>query len=255
MDAHRRRVVLCALSAGLSLAARPAPGWPAPRFAAVVFDGFPLFDLRPVAAKAEALFPGQGMAPTAAWRSRQFEYQWLHALSNTYVDFRQTTADALVYAARLVDLPLSDADKATLVSQFDALSVWPDVRPAILAIRRAGIRTAILSNMTARMLDGGLAAAGLAGSFDAVLSTDSIRSYKPAPASYRLAEDALRLPRSEILFAAFAGWDAAGAKAFGYPTFWVNRFGTTSEQLGFAPDGVGRDLSDLLAFAGIAGGN
>ena len=27
--------------------------------------------------------------------------------------------------------------------------------------------------------------------------------------------------QGEIAFAAFAGWDAAGAKAFGYPTFWV----------------------------------
>jgi 2-haloacid dehalogenase len=31
--------------------------------------------------------------------------------------------------------------------------------------------------------------------------------------------DAFTLKREEILFAAFAGWDAAGAKWFGYPTF------------------------------------
>ena len=30
------------------------------------------------------------------------------------------------------------------------------------------------------------------------------------------------LRRDEIAFAAFGGWDAAGAKSFGYPTFWGN---------------------------------
>jgi 2-haloacid dehalogenase len=35
--------------------------------------------------------------------------------------------------------------------------------------------------------------------------------------------DAFGAKAGQILFAAFAGWDAAGAKSFGYATFWVNR--------------------------------
>jgi 2-haloacid dehalogenase len=31
-------------------------------------------------------------------------------------------------------------------------------------------------------------------------------------------------------------WDAAGAKAFGYPVCWCNRSGTAKEDWGFAPD-------------------
>jgi 2-haloacid dehalogenase len=63
-----------------------------------------------------------------------------------------------------------------------------------------------------------------------------------------MAIDALGLRREEILFAAFAGWDAAGAKTFGYPTFWVNRLGLPLEELDVVPDGSGRDLTDLLKF-------
>jgi 2-haloacid dehalogenase len=48
---------------------------------------------------------------------------------------------------------------------------------------------------------------------------------------------------------AHAGWDAAGSKAFGYPTFWVNRPGLPPEELGVAPDLEGRGLSDLVRFA------
>jgi 2-haloacid dehalogenase len=221
------------------------------RYAAIVFDGFPIFDLRPVAAKAEALFPGHGVALTAAWRTRQFEYQWLRVLANRYVDFRRATEDALIFAARSSNLALSATDRDALVSMFDALDIWPDVRPALAALRRAGVKAAILSNMTSKMLDGGLQKAGLLNAFDRVLSTDAIKSYKPSPVCYQLAVDALGLPRDEILFAPFAGWDAFGALAFGFPTFWVNRLGAPIEALGASADGMGRDLGELLSFAGI----
>lgn len=54
--------------------------------------------------------------------------------------------------------------------------------------------------------------------------------------------------KEEVLFVAFAGWDAAGAKSFGYPTFWVNRLNSPTDQLGFAPDGIGTNLDDLISF-------
>jgi 2-haloacid dehalogenase len=56
------------------------------------------------------------------------------------------------------------------------------------------------------------------------------------------------LSRDAILFVASAGWDVAGAKWFGYPTYWVNRSAAPVEALDAAPDGVGRDLTDLVAF-------
>jgi 2-haloacid dehalogenase len=58
----------------------------------------------------------------------------------------------------------------------------------------------------------------------------------------------LHLSKREILFAAFGGWDAAGAKAFGYPTVWVNRFNQPAEELGNQPDQISSDLSGLLEF-------
>ena len=48
---------------------------------------------------------------------------------------------------------------------------------------------------------------------EALVSTDTNRTYKPDPRAYRLGMERLHLGRHEILFAAFAGWDAAGAKS------------------------------------------
>jgi 2-haloacid dehalogenase len=58
----------------------------------------------------------------------------------------------------------------------------------------------------------------------------------------------LGVSRDEIAFAAFGGWDAAGAKWFGYPTFWVNRLGVAPEALDPPPDGTGPTLAELSKF-------
>jgi 2-haloacid dehalogenase len=107
---------------------------------------------------------------------------------------------------------------------------------------------AFLSNATATILDAGIKNSGLENIFEHVLSTDKIKTYKPDPRAYQLAIDAFGLRKEQILFAAFAGWDAAGAKSFGYPTYWVNRMNVPAEKLGVSPDGIGKNLDDLLGF-------
>jgi 2-haloacid dehalogenase len=98
------------------------------------------------------------------------------------------------------------------------------------------------------MLEGSLKTSGLDGLFEHVLSTDHARTYKPDPRAYQLGVTVLGLPKEEILFVAFASWDAAGSKAFGYPTFWVNRLGLPAEELGQKADGEGKTLADLQKF-------
>ena len=63
------------------------------------------------------------------------------------------------------------------------------------------------------------------------LTTDRVRVFKPDPHAYQMGLDAFGLKKEEIAFAAFAGWDVAGAKWFGYPTFWVNRANAPAEEL------------------------
>lgn len=216
---------------------------------AILFDALPVFDPTPVARAAEAVFPGRGAELIAIWRARQFEYSWLRVAMHDYADFRQCTEDALRHAVAAVRLELTPAAVERLMAPWRALPAWPEAGAALEALRGAGLRLGLLSNFTPEMLEGSLHASGLAGAFDHVLSTDRARTFKPDPRAYRLGTDALRLPRERILFAAFAGWDAAGATRFGYPTFWVNRRDAAAEELGVtAPLGTGRALTDLVAF-------
>jgi 2-haloacid dehalogenase len=251
MPLNRRKFLhVTATGIAASALASPVRAFAAaqPRLKAVAFDAFPVFDPRPVFALAEMLYPGKGAELSNVWRTRQFEYQWLRALAGHYADFWQTTEEGLVFAAKLLKLELTLEKRAQLMDAYLGLKAWPEVPSALRALREAGIRLAFVSNMTAKMLEGGIKNAGLDGFFEYVLSTDQLRAYKPDPRAYQMAIDAFKLKREEILFTAFAGWDVAGAKWFGYPTFWVNRLNLPEEELGVPPDGTGHDLTDLVTF-------
>lgn len=216
---------------------------------AILFDAFPIFDPRPVAALAEELFPGKGKELSDAWRTRQFEYTWLRNSMGTYRDFFRVIDDALVFAARLLKLNLTVEKRDRLTSAYLQLRAYPDVGESLKSLRAAGIKLSFLSNFTSKMMQAGIANSGLDGFFDHLLSTDTVQVFKPAPRAYQMGLDVLKLKQEEIIFAAFAGWDAVGAKQFGYPTFWVNRAGQPAEELGSLPDGMGPSLAHLVKFA------
>lgn len=213
---------------------------------ALAFDAFPIFDPRPIFALAEQLFPGKGAELSNIWRIRQFEYQWLRALSGRYVDFWQATDDALVFSANLLKLELPKEKRKQLMDAYLRLTAWPDVAPALRSLKATGIRLAILSNATPKILESGIRNSELDGLFEHVLSTDSLRTYKPEARAYQMAMDAFGLRPEEIGFVAFAGWDVAGAKWFGYPTFWVNRLNVPIEELGVLPEATSATLAELL---------
>lgn len=249
---RRRFLTTVAGAAGWALISRGSPATTPParlsRFKAIAFDAFPILDPRPVFALAERLYPGHGAALSAAWKVRQFDYTWLRAAGHQYTDFWQVTQDALVFAARETGTELTHANRDALMDAYLQLKPWPDVVPVLRRLKQAGIRMAFLSNLTPRMLERAITGNELAGLITEVISTDAARTYKPDPQAYQLGIDRLGVPREQILFVAFAGWDAAGAKWFGYPTFWVNRLGQPTEELSSPVDGSGRDLHDLESF-------
>jgi 2-haloacid dehalogenase len=227
---------------------RPVDAAARPRFKAVAFDYLVLFDPNSVVPVVEQTFPGKGQELTQLWRTRQFEYTWLRSITGRYVDFFAVTEDALVYAANAMKLELTLARKQRLLNAYLHLTPWPDTADTVRQLRSAGVRVIVLANFSPKMLHANAENAGLTGLFDALVSTDANRTYKPDPRAYRLGMERLRLAKHEILFAAFGGWDAVGARAFGYPTVWVNRFNQPLEQLGVRPDETFTDLKGLLEF-------
>ena len=215
---------------------------------ALVFDAYgTIFDVHSVTRLAESLFPGRGAALSAAWRTKQLEYTWLRSLMGRYEDFNRVTLSALEWTFESLGLEPGDAERRALLDEYRRLAVFPEVPAALeaLALRRP---LAILSNGHPDMLNAVVDHNRLRERFrGGVLSVHAARVFKPAPEVYRLAEESLGVPRSVMGFVSSNGWDAAGAKTFGFQVFWVNRGKAPVERLGVRPDETVADLTGLLS--------
>jgi len=219
--------------------------------AALVFDAYgTLFDVHSVSRRAESLFPGKGAALSAAWRAKQLEYTWLRTLMGRYEDFDRVTRASLEWALASLGLEGDDAVHRALIDEYRRLAPFPEV-PQVLE-KLAGSRPlAILSNGHPDMLMAVVEHNGLRERFrGGILSVHPARRFKPDPAVYRIAEEALGVPRPLVGFVSSNGWDAAGAKSFGFRAFWVNRTGAPVERLGVRPDAVVKGLDGLEAAFG-----
>ena len=211
---------------------------------ALVFDAYgTLYDVHSVIERCDQLWPGKGAALSQLWRTKQLEYAWQRTLMRRYAPFSQITKDALEYCCAALKLPLDAAKADTLWQAYLRLAPYPDVPGALQAL--AGRKMAILTNGSPDMIDPLVRHSGL--KFDAVLSVDAVKQFKPVPEVYQLAIDRLGVAKAEIGFVSSNCWDALGAKSFGFRVYWINRTGAPVDKLGFQPDGLLSTLGDLPA--------
>ena len=211
---------------------------------AYVFDAYgTLFDVGAVAGLAERLAPDRGAALVGLWRTKQLEYTWLGSLMERRRDFEAVTADALDYALAALRIPMNASARGELRSAWLDLAPFPDALATLS--RLAGKPRWILSNGTRAMLDPLVDRSGLRAHLDGVLSVDGAGVYKPSPRVYALASRELRMAPGRIGFVSANGWDAIGAKAFGFTVWWINRAGAPVDRHGPAPDFVVGSLQEI----------
>ena len=207
---------------------------------AFVFDAYgTLFDVHSVVARCESCWPGKGAQLSQLWRAKQLEYTWQRSLMQRYAPFSTVTREALAYACEALGLESSAAQTEALMREYCALAPYSDVRPTLGKLHA---KRAILSNGSPDMLAPLVERSGL--EFDAVISVDELKVYKPAPAVYQLAVQ--KLHTSKIAFVSSNCWDALGAKSYGFEVYWINRAGTPVDRLGFKPDRVLKNLHEVL---------
>lgn len=217
-------------------------------YKAVAFDYFVIFDPNSVISEIEKVFPGKGVDFTKMWRAKQFEYGFLRSITKNHEDFFKVTEDALLYTIESMKLEASEDQKKQLLNAYLSLKPWPDSIEGLKKLKASGIKTITIANFSKKMLISNADNAGITDLFDELLSTEVNSTYKPDPEAYALGMQHLGLKKDEIVFAAFGGWDAYGAKSFGYPTYWVNRFNLPTEKLGIQADGTSNNFQGLLDF-------
>jgi len=132
---------------------------------------------------------------------------------------------------------------ALLRSVGHQLPPWPDSRAGLEALR-ADRRVVALSNAGIGPLMDCSRAAGL--TWDAVLSSEMVRSAEPDPRVYRFALDLLGIDPTDVVMVAAHPWDLRGAAAHGMRTAYVRRPG---EGVAEAEDAFDWTADDLVGLA------
>jgi 2-haloacid dehalogenase len=217
---------------------------------ACLFDAYgTLFDFAAAARGCRDVLGADADRLTALWRDKQLQYTWLRSLAGRYVDFWQVTGDALDFTLETLGIDRPGL-RDRLMTLYLTLEPFPEVADTLRRLKQAGLRTAILSNGSPKMLDAIVAGNDLSNMLDAVLSVDAVGVYKTHPKVYQLAVDRLGVPASAISFQSSNAWDAYAASAFGMRVVWCNRYGQRRERLPGSPDCEVRTLAELPPLVG-----
>lgn len=212
---------------------------------ACVFDAYgTMFDYASAAARCRDELGDEFGRLTQLWRDKQLQYTWLRAVQGKHVDFWQVTGDALDFALETLGIR-NAALRDRLMNLYLTLDAFPEVPGCLRQLKAAGLKTAILSNGSPRMLQAAVDGAGLADLLDAVLSVEEVGVYKPHPKVYQLAVDRLGIEPAAIAFQSSNAWDAYAASAFGMRVVWCNRYGQRPERLPGRPDAEVTSLAAL----------
>jgi 2-haloacid dehalogenase len=215
--------------------------------AVFVFDAFgTLFDTASVVDQLVERFGADAPTIAASWRASQLRYTWLRSLMDAYEPFERVTRDALMYAARSAGLAIDEASADDLAAAYASLPAYPEVPGVLADLQERGATLAILSNGSPAMLRSLVEGASIADRFDALLSVDSVRVYKPHPAVYGLVTDRYGVAADDVRFVSGNPWDCSGARRFGFEVTWIDRASGAFDELGERPSRRGSDLRVLI---------
>ncbi|HVJ43721.1 MAG TPA: haloacid dehalogenase type II [Dongiaceae bacterium] len=176
-----------------------------------------------------------------------------HELEQTppHRSFRSVAGTALQRAMDELGLRYHEDDIELLTTRISQMPPFPEVVPALAALKRAGFRLCIISNTDDAIIAGNVAKLG--GYIDRVITAEQAQAYKPSPRIFKHAYRELGVSREEVVhICASPHLDHAAARELGFRCIWVDR-GTGRKLLpDYQPDGTVFRLDALPPlFAGL----
>jgi 2-haloacid dehalogenase len=194
-----------------------APSQQRTRPEVVAFDvNETMLDLAPLGSALVELGRPAELLPTVFGRTLLTGFA--AAVAGSWCRFRDAFDSAL---AQLTDL--APADRARVTAVFEELVPHPDVEPALRRLAEAGVRAVTLSQGSPGVAEAGLARGGIAALVERTLSSESIRTWKPAREVYLWAAGSCGVAPDRLALVAAHGWDVHGAQRAGLTGAWFPR--------------------------------
>lgn len=171
--------------------------------------------------------------------------------------FSDITRNSLLHALADVGVTLDEKHISSVMKAYDSLSTFPDVRPTLERLSTAADLTPVVfSNGTQSMVTNSVHRsqdlAPHSAVFQDIVTVDSVRQYKPAPAVYvHLAERMGKAPSEmgEAWLVSGNPFDVVGARACGMNAIWIDRGDTGWHDAvlpGLRPTAVVRSLEQVV---------
>lgn len=154
----------------------------------------------------------------ARWEAIQFEQ-----IAGPYRRYRDILQDSLRATWAEQDIALDDEESAWLGARLGTWQPFDDTCRSLARLKQ-DYRLAILSNIDDDLLSQSVARLGV--EFDALITAEQVRSYKPRPAHFDEALRRFALPAERFLHVAFGfKYDQRPALERGMLTAWIKRPG------------------------------
>jgi 2-haloacid dehalogenase len=178
------------------------------------------------------------------WFNQMLQSAFVATITDTYVTFGEAAAGALKMTEERQGAEISEEDRREILGGLRDLPPHPEVPDSLDRLREAGFRVATLTNSTQEVAEAQIENAGLTDRFEKILSADTAKRLKPAPAPYRMAARTLGVPERGMRLVAAHAWDVAGALRAGCAAAFVAR--QPFDPLVERPDVFGADLAEVV---------
>ncbi len=151
------------------------------------------------------------------WEAVQFQY------IQSYQPYRWVLRATMKVAFEDFRLPYSEEDVEHFASSMGQWQPFPDTRAALYILQRY-MKLALITNTDDAIIAQTEQQLGI--TFDAIITAEQAKAYKPAHTGFHLARQHLGLEVKDIWHAGFGfKYDIIPAHELGYTTIWINRQG------------------------------
>jgi 2-haloacid dehalogenase len=177
------------------------------------------------------------------WFNQMLQSAFVATITDAYVTFGEAAGAALGMTEERLGVEVSEDDRREILGGLRDLPPHPEVPESLDRLHDAGFRLATLTNSTQEVAEAQIQNAGLTDKFEQILSADTARRLKPAPAPYRMTARSLGVSDRGMRLIAAHAWDVAGALRAGCAAAFVAR--QPFDPLVEEPDVAGTDLAEV----------
>lgn len=157
------------------------------------------------------------------WFAQLILYSEATTLAGRYAPFGALGAGVLRMQGAIHGVAIRDEHLNELRAAIATLPVHADVPGALRRLQVAGYRMVTLTNTPPGAGPDALTMGGVGDFFQQRFTVDPVRRFKPAPETYRLVTDSLRVAPSQACMIAAHTWDTIGAQSAGWSAALVTR--------------------------------